>query len=113
MKNSNGPNLIILLAIVFGSILLNAQVNVTTWHNDIGRTGQNKSETSLTPTSVNKNGFGKICSAPVDGQIYAQPLVVTGLTIGRRGLSRCRGRGMYDRQALRRSSGDARHRYEH
>ena len=30
-------------------MLSNGQVNVTTWHNDIGRTGQNTQETVLTP----------------------------------------------------------------
>ncbi len=37
-------------------------VNVTTWHNDNGRTGQNTNEITLT-TSINKNNFGKLCSS--------------------------------------------------
>lgn len=36
------------------------QVNVTTWHNDNGRTGQNTSEVHLT-TAINKNNFGRLC----------------------------------------------------
>ena len=81
-KSSLITKLFVRFAVAFDPLLLSSQVNVTTWHNDIGRTGQNTSETSLAPTTVNKTGFGKICSYAVDGQVYAQPLVVTGLAIG-------------------------------
>ena len=70
MKRSQPAELLILVVTVLASTLLSGQnVNLTTWHNDIGRTGQNTSETTLTPTTVNKAGFGKICSYAVDGQI--------------------------------------------
>ena len=58
-----------------------AQVNVLTQHNDIARTGQNLSETILTPANVSSGNFGKLFSVTVDGQIYAQPLYVSALSI--------------------------------
>ncbi|KAA6457835.1 hypothetical protein DYQ86_20910 [Acidobacteria bacterium AB60] len=57
-------------------------VNVTTWHFDNNRSGLNPSETSLTPTNVTASTFGKLFSYQVDGYVYAQPLIVTNLTIG-------------------------------
>ncbi len=58
-----------------------SQVSVLTWHNDNSRTGQNLAETILTPSNVNSTNFGKKCSYSVDGQVYAQPLYVPGVSI--------------------------------
>jgi hypothetical protein len=58
------------------------QVNVVTQHNDVARTGQNLSETTLTPSNVNVNQFGLLFRNTVDNQVYAQPLAVSAVNIG-------------------------------
>ena len=55
--------------------------SVLTYHNDIASTGQNLAETILTPANVNARTFGKLFTTPLDGQVYAQPLYVPGVTI--------------------------------
>src|SRR6202167_4979271 len=55
--------------------------SVTTWQFDNERSGLNAQETALTPQTVTPQPFGKLFSYPVDGYIYAQPLLVSGLTI--------------------------------
>ena len=58
-----------------------AQVNVTTYHNDAARTGQNTQETILTPSNVNSTQFGKLFSVTVVGAVYAQPLYLSAVSI--------------------------------
>ena len=55
--------------------------NVLTFHNDITNSGLNASETQLTSANVKVGTFGKLFSDTLDGQVYAQPLVDTGVTI--------------------------------
>lgn len=59
--------------------------NVLTGHNDLARTGLDAIETQLAPTTVSQGSFGKLFSYPVDGQMYAQPLYVSNLTIPGKG----------------------------
>src|SRR5580692_5742074 len=56
-------------------------VPVLSYHNDAASDGQNTQETVLTPSNVNSTSFGKLFTASVDGQVYAQPLYVFGLNI--------------------------------
>src|SRR5438270_8484246 len=55
--------------------------DVLTHHNNVARTGAILDEKFLSPSSVKGQGFGKLFALAIDGQIYAQPLVVTGLAI--------------------------------
>ncbi|WP_374729472.1 outer membrane protein assembly factor BamB family protein [Caballeronia calidae] len=57
-------------------------MDVTTYHNDIGRTAQQLTELSLTPANVNPVTFGKLGFYPVDGAIDAQPLYLANVPIG-------------------------------
>jgi hypothetical protein len=71
----------VILFCVF-SAALQAQVNVTTYHNDNARTAQNTQETILTLANVNSGQFGKLFSVSVDGWVYAQPLYLSNVSIG-------------------------------
>ena len=47
--------------------------DVATFKNDVSRSGQNPSESTLTLANVNSTNFGKLYSYSVDGQVYGQP----------------------------------------
>jgi Putative Ig domain len=54
-------------------------VDVTTYHNDNARTGQNLNETILTPSNVAFATFGKLFVIAVDGKVDAEPLYVSAV----------------------------------
>lgn len=68
------------MAMLLGQTLF-AQVDVLTQHNNAQRTGWNPQETQLDISHVKPGFFGKLYTYPVDDQVYAQPLIVTGVHI--------------------------------
>ncbi len=63
------------------TIAANTGVNIPTWHVDNNRSGLNPNEKSLTPTNVAAGTFGKLFSYLVDGYAYAEPLLISNVTI--------------------------------
>ena len=78
--------LLVPLFVLLLSIGVNAQVSVTTYRNNLARSGENLTETILTPANVNTAQFGKLFSRPVDGQLYAQPLYLPSVAIPGKGV---------------------------
>ena len=74
-----------LAALVLAASLAQAQTDVLVSHYDAGRTSQNLNEATLTAQSVSVATFGKVYTFPVDGQVYAQPLYKSNLTIAGKG----------------------------
>jgi hypothetical protein len=55
--------------------------DVTTYHNDPMRTGQNLTESALTSDTVSASSFGLLAILPTDGVVDATPLIVSNLSI--------------------------------
>ena len=55
--------------------------DVVTYKNDLARTGQNLTESVLTPANVNPAGFGLLRILSVDGKVDATPLYLSVLTV--------------------------------
>jgi hypothetical protein len=72
---------LVLLLLCAAVVSTFGQTSVLTQHNDNARTGQNTFETILNTSNVNMAHFGQIFAMPADGQVYAQPLYVPGVTI--------------------------------
>jgi hypothetical protein len=52
-------------------------IDVLTYHYDALRTGWNQNETDLTPANVASASFGKLTTLKVDGNVFAEPLLVS------------------------------------
>jgi outer membrane protein assembly factor BamB len=57
------------------------RTNVVTYKNDLSRSGQNLTESVLTPANVNATSFGLLRFLASDGKVDAQPLYLSGLDI--------------------------------
>ena len=75
------PSLRLVSVTVFFSLLSHAQVNILTANGSNDRNNSNLQETQLSPATVTSSAFGKLGVFPVDGQVYSQPLIVSGLSI--------------------------------
>jgi hypothetical protein len=78
VNSVNGSSDLSLTVVTSPTALLDAP----TWHYDTARTGLYSSETSLTPTSVKATTFGKKATYTTDAAVDAQPLFLSGFTIG-------------------------------
>jgi outer membrane protein assembly factor BamB len=56
-------------------------IDVTTYHYDNNRTGWNPAETDLTPATVSSAKFGLLTTLAVDGNVLAQPLLVSNFSL--------------------------------
>ena len=63
-----------LLLLAATTFTTEAQTSVLTQHNDIGRTGQNLSETILTTSNVNSTQFGKLFTLKVGRPVFTRNL---------------------------------------
>src|SRR5947208_5779344 len=68
--------------LILTCLLGRAQVNILTANGNNDRTNANLQEKQLIPATVTPESFGKIGALAVDGQIYAQVLYASGISIG-------------------------------
>jgi hypothetical protein len=57
------------------------KIDVLTYHYDLNRTGWNPTETDLTTASVTPGKFGLLKTLFVDGNVFAQPLLVSNFVM--------------------------------
>ncbi len=65
-----------------GGIQPSSGTDILTYKNDSMRTGQNLTESVLTPSNVNSTTFGLLLNLLVDGKVDAEPLYLSQLSIG-------------------------------
>jgi hypothetical protein len=58
-----------------------ARTDVTTYKNDLSRSGTNSTESLLTTSNVNSSSFGLLRTVALDGKVDAQPLYLSQLSI--------------------------------
>ncbi len=85
MRFVTGAIAALALLLALSSARATAQFDVTTYHYDNLRTGQDLSERILNPGNVNSSTFGKLYSVKLDGYVYAQPLFLSNVPISGKG----------------------------
>ena len=87
IRNNQSPFrcLFWLIGFCLCTALASSAGDVVTYHNDIGRSGQNLLETILTTSNLNSSTFGKLFTLPVDGIIDAEPLYLSTVAIPNKG----------------------------
>ena len=82
---SNMKTITLKLNLVLGLVLIflssHSQTDVLMQHNDLNRTGWNPNETILNTSNVTPTNFGLLYKHTVDDQIFAQPLIITGVNV--------------------------------
>lgn len=71
------PGLMLIPFLILLSTSAASATDVTTFHNDVQRTGRNLQETVLTPANVNSSTFGKLFTVSLEGVVDAQPLYLS------------------------------------
>jgi Immunoglobulin I-set domain len=90
----NGSTYLVVVTNSAGSVTSNSAVltvttgipapggtDVLTYKNDLNRSGQNLTESTLTPSNVASSTFGLLRNLPVDGKVDAQPLYLSQLNV--------------------------------
>jgi hypothetical protein len=67
--------------LIVAGVVPPAGADVLTYKNDLSRSGQNLSESTLTPANVNASGFGLLRILAADGKVDAQPLYLSRLSV--------------------------------
>ena len=80
-NGSFAPALLLFCSFLLVRPIAAQKVDVLTSRYDNSRSGANLNETTLKKSNVNLKSFGKLAFRNVDGNLYAQPLIVTGAQI--------------------------------
>jgi outer membrane protein assembly factor BamB len=91
VSGDNGSTFTVVITNAAGSVTSNAAMltvtaaaagtDVLTYKYDVMRTGQNLTESTLTPSNVTAATFGKLSNLMVDGLVDAQPLYLSQLPV--------------------------------
>jgi hypothetical protein len=82
LSHHTTPYLLFLFNIIAGwagTPHASGQAQIATSQYNNARTGSDPNETTLNPRNVNSRTFGKLFALPVNGDVYAQPLYLSGL----------------------------------